>query len=179
VDLVVLDEDWLGARPDAPLNPDGVPVIVVIRRDDPARAVTLLESGVDDVVRDPFDEAEVRARAESLLRRSRRAATPRRSTQLYDPLRREVRRADGTRRRLTASESIVLESLLDAGGDVVHRESLLARLVDQPLRVESNIVERHVATLRAKLGDDRRSQRLIATVPRHGYRFAPAALTQA
>lgn len=177
VDLVVLDEEWLRDTPEARRRLDGVPVIAVLRRDDPARAVALLESGVDDVVRDPFDAAEVRARAQSLVRRSRRAATP--STHVYDRLRREVRRADGTRRRLTASESIVLESLLDAGGDVVHRESLLARLVDQPLQVESNVVERHVATLRAKLGDDRRSQRFIATVPRRGYRFAQAALTQA
>ncbi len=36
---------------------------------------------------------------------------------------------------------------------------------------ESNVVERHVRNLRAKLQDDWRKPRFIETVPGRGYRF--------
>jgi DNA-binding response OmpR family regulator len=38
---------------------------------------------------------------------------------------------------------------------------------------ESNVVDRHVRTLRAKLQNDWRKPRFIATVPGKGYRFLP------
>ena len=38
---------------------------------------------------------------------------------------------------------------------------------------ESNIVDRHVRSLRIKLQNDYRHPRFIATVPGQGYRFVP------
>ena len=38
---------------------------------------------------------------------------------------------------------------------------------------ESNIVDRHVRSLRIKLQNDYRQPRFIATVPGKGYRFIP------
>ena len=38
---------------------------------------------------------------------------------------------------------------------------------------ESNVVDRHVRSLRIKLQDDYRNPRFIATVPGRGYRFMP------
>ena len=38
---------------------------------------------------------------------------------------------------------------------------------------ESNIVDRHIRSLRVKLQNDYRHPRFIATVPGHGYRFIP------
>ena len=38
---------------------------------------------------------------------------------------------------------------------------------------ESNIVDRHVRSLRIKLQNDYRRPRFIATVPGQGYRFIP------
>jgi DNA-binding response OmpR family regulator len=39
--------------------------------------------------------------------------------------------------------------------------------------VESNVVDRQIRNLRARLQDDRREPRFIATVPGRGYRFLP------
>ena len=41
------------------------------------------------------------------------------------------------------------------------------------LRGESNIVDRHIRTLRVKLNDDYRRPQFIATSPGQGYRFVP------
>jgi DNA-binding winged helix-turn-helix (wHTH) protein len=38
---------------------------------------------------------------------------------------------------------------------------------------ESNVVDRHVRSLRVKLQNDYRQPRFIATVPGQGYRFIP------
>jgi DNA-binding response OmpR family regulator len=38
---------------------------------------------------------------------------------------------------------------------------------------ESNVVDRHIRNLRAKLQNDWRKPRFIATVPGKGYRFLP------
>ena len=38
---------------------------------------------------------------------------------------------------------------------------------------ESNVVDRHIRSLRVKLQNDYRNLRFIATVPGRGYRFIP------
>ena len=38
---------------------------------------------------------------------------------------------------------------------------------------ESNIVDRHIRSLRIKLREDHRHPRFIATIPGKGYRFIP------
>jgi len=38
---------------------------------------------------------------------------------------------------------------------------------------ESSVVDRHIGNLRAKLQNDWRKPRFIATVPGRGYRFVP------
>ena len=40
---------------------------------------------------------------------------------------------------------------------------------------ESNIVDRHIRSLRIELQNDYRQPRFIATVPGHGYRFIRAS----
>jgi DNA-binding response OmpR family regulator len=43
---------------------------------------------------------------------------------------------------------------------------------------ESNVVDRHIRSLRIKLQDDWRKPRFIATVPGQGYRFVPTYTDQ-
>ena len=51
--------------------------------------------------------------------------------------------------------------------------SRLAELRGVDFVAESNIVDRHIRSLRIKLQDDYRHPRFIATVPGEGYRFIP------
>ena len=45
--------------------------------------------------------------------------------------------------------------------------------LDDDFVAESNIVDRHIRSLRIKLQNDYRHPRFIATVPGRGYRFIP------
>jgi DNA-binding response OmpR family regulator len=60
----------------------------------------------------------------------------------------------------------------NAGG-VVTREEILDTLWGVDHVAEGNIVDRQIRNLRARLEDDWRQPRFIATVPGRGYRFLP------
>ena len=53
------------------------------------------------------------------------------------------------------------------------KEEILDAIWGTDFVAESNIVDRHIRSLRAKLQDDYRRPRFIATVSGHGYRFVP------
>ena len=55
---------------------------------------------------------------------------------------------------------------------MVTRDEILDALWDVDFVAESNVVDRHVRSLRAKLQNDWRRPRFIATVPGKGYRFS-------
>jgi DNA-binding response OmpR family regulator len=55
----------------------------------------------------------------------------------------------------------------------VTRDEILDAIWGPDFVAESNIVDRHVRTLRTKLHDDFRRPRFIATVSGQGYRFIP------
>jgi DNA-binding winged helix-turn-helix (wHTH) protein len=56
---------------------------------------------------------------------------------------------------------------------VVGREEILDTLWGVDYVAESNVVDRQIQNLRARLQDDWRKPRFIATVPGRGYRFLP------
>ena len=56
---------------------------------------------------------------------------------------------------------------------MVTRDEILDALWGVDYVSESNVVDRHVRNLRAKLQNDWRKPRFIATVPGKGYRFLP------
>jgi DNA-binding response OmpR family regulator len=58
-------------------------------------------------------------------------------------------------------------------GQVVTRDEILDTLWGVDYVSESNVVDRHVRNLRAKLQNDWRKPRFIAAVPGRGYRFIP------
>jgi DNA-binding response OmpR family regulator len=61
----------------------------------------------------------------------------------------------------------------DAAGRVLTRTELLDAVWGVDFIAESNVVDRHIRSLRAKLQNDWRHPRFIATVPGQGYRFVP------
>jgi two-component system alkaline phosphatase synthesis response regulator PhoP len=58
-------------------------------------------------------------------------------------------------------------------GQVLSRDEILDALWGSDFVSESNVVDRHIRALRAKLQNDWRQPRFIATVPGRGYRFIP------
>jgi DNA-binding response OmpR family regulator len=95
-----------------------------------------------------------------------------------DILHRRVR-VDGRDLHLTPLELSLLCLLATNAGRVLTRDEILDDLWGGDFTAESNVVDRQVRKLRAKLQDDWRHPRYIATVPGEGYRFVLAAADQA
>jgi two-component system, OmpR family, alkaline phosphatase synthesis response regulator PhoP len=87
-----------------------------------------------------------------------------------DVLHRRVR-VDGQDLHLTPLELSLLYLLAANPGRILTRDEILDHLWGGDFAAESNVVDRQIRTLRAKLQDDWRRPRYIATVPGKGYRF--------
>ena len=127
----------------------------------------------------PFSPEELVARVLAIMRRTYRepaAFTP--ALQVgeleIDILSRSVRIA-GHELHLTSLEQSLLYLLAANTGRVITRDEILDYLWGVDFISESNVVDRHIRNLRAKLQNDWKRPRYIATVPGKGYRFLPMA----
>lgn len=166
--------DQLGAG--APSG-ERIPIIALTRRGDLRTKLAAFERGVDDILTVPFSPEELVARTLALMRRSYRHAiafTPvLRLGELEIDILNRVVRAGGHELHLTALEQSLLYLLAANAGRLLTRDEILDHLWGVDYSAESNVVDRHVRNLRAKLQDDWRRPRYIATVPGQGYRFVP------
>ena len=154
-----------------------LPVIGLTRRGDLKTKLAAFEAGVDDILSVPFAPEELLARVIALVRRAYSDAvtfTPviKLGELEIDILNRTVR--EGTSElQLTLLEQSLLYLLAANAGRVVSREEVLDTLWGVDYVAESNVVDRQIQNLRARLQDDWRKPRFIATVPGRGYRFLP------
>jgi two-component system alkaline phosphatase synthesis response regulator PhoP len=160
-------------------QPDRLPVIALTRRGDLKTKLAAFERGLDDILTVPFCPEELVARILAVLRRTYGesvAFTP--VLQVgeleIDILNRHVR-VGGHALHLTALEQSLLYLLAANAGRLLTREEILDHLWGVDFVAESNVVDRHVRNLRAKLQNDWHRPRYIATVPGRGYRFVPIA----
>ena len=150
-------------------------VILVTARAEEVDKLVGLGVGADDYVTKPFSPREVAARVKAVLRRGRevrdaRAGVLRFEGLTVDPGAREVR-VDGSPVALSALEFDVLAALADAPGRVFSRRQLLERVWGYDFFGDERVVDVHIRSLRARLGDDAANPRLIATVRGVGYKF--------
>jgi DNA-binding response OmpR family regulator len=183
--LLMIDMDLVNGRllerlSDEVANGQPLPVVALTRRGDLATKLAAFEQGVDDILTVPFSPEELVARTLALMRRTYRAEFPFRPVlQLgeleIDILNRCVRVA-GHELHLTALDQSLLYLLAANAGRVMSRDEILDHLWGVDFMAESNVVDRHVRNLRAKLQNNWRRPRYIATVPGHGYRFVPTTI---
>jgi len=87
-------------------------------------------------------------------------------------LKREVKTGNSVI-HLSSIEQSLLYLLASRSGRVVTRDEILDGVWGTDFVAESNVVDRHIRSLRIKLQNDYRHPRFIATVPGQGYRFIP------
>ena len=153
------------------------PVLALTRRGDLRTKLAAFEQGVDDIMTIPFSPEELLARVLVITRRALGESVPfnpvlRLGELEIDILHRQVR-AGSSELHLTGLEQSLLYLLAARAGQVVTRDEILDALWGVDYVSESNVVDRHVRNLRAKLQNDWRKPRFIATVPGRGYRFIP------
>jgi DNA-binding response OmpR family regulator len=150
-------------------------VILVTARAEEVDKLVGLGVGADDYVTKPFSPREVAARVKAVLRRDRGARDAGAGVLQFegltvDPGAREVR-VDSTAVTLSALEFDVLAALTGAPGRVFSRRQLLERVWGYDFFGDERVVDVHIRSLRARLGDDAANPRLIATVRGVGYKF--------
>jgi DNA-binding response OmpR family regulator len=151
-----------------------LPIIIVTARTDTSDVIAGLEAGADDYVTKPLVANELSARIRALLRRARGASTP--SAFAVGAVTVDVGRGfahrDGADLHLTKTEFRLLCELAFAGGQVVTREQLLARVWDYDYFGDTRLLDVHIMRLRRKIEPDPGNPRLILTARGMGYRLA-------
>ena len=164
------------------LRQSDTPVLGLTRRGDLSTKLRAFELGVDDVLAVPFSPEELLARSIVISRRASGVQRPivptiKLGEMEVDIVHRLVRAGDSVI-HLSSIEQSLLYVLASRGGRVVSREEILDSVWGTDFVAESNIVDRHVRSLRVKLQNDYRRPRFIATVPGVGYRFVPTFTNQ-
>jgi DNA-binding response OmpR family regulator len=149
-----------------------IPVVMLTARGDEADRIVGLELGADDYVVKPFSPKELVARVRALFRRLGRKDA-REAPILFAGL--EVDRErhtvswEGRPVRLTAKEFALLVALLEAGGRVLSRQTLLENVWGYAYAEGTRTVDVHVRRLREKMPA---LAPYIVTVKSLGYRLA-------
>lgn len=158
------------------------PVLGLTRRGDLKTKLRAFDLGVDDILTMPFSPEELLARSIVITRRASGTDRPiiptiKLGEMEIDIVNRQVRAGDSLV-HLSGIEQSLLYLLASRGGRVVTREEILDAIWGTDFVAESNIVDRHIRSLRVKLQNDYRHPRFIATIPGVGYRFIPTFSNQ-
>lgn len=157
-------------------------VLILSARDQEVDKVQGFRIGADDYVVKPVGVLEFLARVEAIIRRlapaarenkgeaSGRAGQHRFADVVVDPRTRTVLRA-GKPVDISPMEFDFLAFLIESGGDIVSRDTLMRQVWHYSLGVTSRTVDQHVARLRNKLEPDPTQPRHLITVRKAGYRF--------
>jgi len=164
------------------LRHSAIPVLGLTRRGDLKTKLHAFDLGVDDILTMPFSPEELLARSVVITRRATGTDRPiipaiRIGEMQIDILNRQVLAGDSVV-HLSGIEQSLLYLLASRAGRTVTREEILDAVWGTDFVAESNIVDRHIRSLRIKLQNDYRHPRFIATVPGQGYRFLPTFSNQ-
>ena len=150
-------------------------VILVTARTEEVDKLVGLGVGADDYVTKPFSPREVTARVKAVLRRDRGVRTGEDATLCFagliiDTVGRAIE-ANGAPVMLSSLEFDLLAALAGAPGRVFSRAQLLERVWGYDFYGDERVVDVHIRSLRARLGDPAGDPHLIATVRGAGYKF--------
>jgi len=173
-DLVILD--WMlpdidGIEVGTRLREQGfdTPILFLTAKDGVDDKLLAFRAGADDYVTKPFSLAEIVARVDAVLRRTRDETADGRlrfHDLVLDDLRHEVFRGE-TRIELTATEFNLLRFFMQNPRRVLSKGQILQNVWRYDFGGNSNVVETYVSYLRRKL--DRLGPPLIRTVRQAGY----------
>jgi DNA-binding response OmpR family regulator len=159
VSLVLLDvmmpdmNGWEVCRKIRELS--AIPVIMLTARSDKSDLVKGLEFGADDYITKPFDERELVARVNALLRRTKNEEADNSNTVVYGDF---VLNRDSyslhhknVEVQLTLKEFYIIEALITRPKRTFTREQILRTAWDYNTYIDIRTVDSHIRNLRDKL----------------------------
>lgn len=155
-----------------------LPIVMLSGTGDADFRAELLIIGADDYVMKPVGLRELHARVQKLVRRTSMTPPPSARSRIfigkviYDPLTRRLTGVDQSA-ELTHAEAGLLDAMILASGEVVHRDDLYLRAFARSYRDGEKVLETYIGRLRQKLSDlgEDGGTRLL-TVRGLGYRLA-------
>lgn len=155
-----------------------MPIIVLSAKTGLEDRVNVLKLGADDFIPKPFDNAEVLARVEAQLRRSRQFAAPQSNVLTTGPLTlsRDSHTAaiNGEELALTGREFDILALLMANPRRAFSRAQIYEAVWGEDFLGDENTVNVHVSNLRAKLSKADPDRSYIKTVWGIGFKLAEA-----
>lgn len=143
------------------------PVLILTARDSWQEKVQGLQQGADDYLTKPFQEAELLARLQALIRRSTGATGSELSVAgwVLDEAHQTVSRGE-QHWELTGTEFRLLRYFMLHPGRILSKSRLTEHVYEQDADRDSNVIEVYIRRLREKLGRD-----IITTRRGQGYVF--------
>ena len=147
------------------------PVLILTARDRWQDKVEGLDAGADDYLTKPFQNEELLARLNALIRRSAGQASPliENGPLTLNTLSLQVQ-VNNREINLSSSEYKLLEYLMLHLGDVKSKSVLTEHIYDQDFDLDSNVIEVFIRRLRKKLDPDSEFN-FIETLRGQGYRL--------
>jgi len=175
-DLAVLDEaaadGGLGGAV-GELVKTNRPVLVLTRNHGMRGALSAIGYGATEILRVPFDPAELVIRASQAIHRATGRLPELDGGVKVGKLHVDVTNGhialDGNAPHLTPLERGLLYVLVANAGRVVSREDIIDSVWGADAEPNSNLVDRHIRDLRRKLQDDWRRPNVLATMRGQGY----------
>lgn len=175
LDIMLPEEDGLSilTKLQADSNYKNIPVIMLTAKDSEFDKVTGLDLGADDYISKPFGMTELISRVRAVIRRYEKTSKPTEYHigDLYVNPEKHIITVAGKEVNLSFKEYSLLLVLLEANGNVVKRDTLLARVWGEYYD-ESRTLDVHIRKLRVKLES---AGELIQTVKNIGYKLGGVA----
>ncbi|MDR0557657.1 MAG: response regulator transcription factor [Treponema sp.] len=155
-----------------------IPIIMVTAKVEEADIIRGLKIGADDYVTKPFSPRQLMARVDAALRRAGDAENPHRQPSRFlqcqdliiDTEQRSVTR-DGKAIALTRDEYNILALLMSRQAKIFTRDEILESIKGSDCAAFDRAIDAHIKKIRAKIEDDSKSPKYIATVYGMGYRI--------
>lgn len=171
LDIMLPEEDGLSILKKLKENheTEQIPVIMLTAKNSEFDKVTGLDMGADDYIAKPFGTMELISRVRAVIRRYDKTRSNKvfQIRELYVQPAKHIISVSGQEIPLSYKEYSLLIVLLEAEGNVVDRDTLLAKVWGE-YYTESRTLDVHIRKLRVKLGD---AGSLIQTVKGIGYKI--------
>ncbi|MBK9973587.1 MAG: response regulator transcription factor [Planctomycetes bacterium] len=151
-----------------------MPVIMLTAKNQEIDKIMGLELGADDYVTKPFSVAEVVARVNACVRRSKQFETHEASYTFGDftlDVKGQVLRRKQVEIELSQKEFLMLKLFLENEGKVLSRQEILAKVWGFDYFGTDRTVDNFINKLRQKVEDDINKPRHILTMRGSGYKF--------
>jgi len=182
LDIMLPDKDGLTLAQEIRSKSD-TPIIFLTARTEIEDKVTGLELGADDYITKPFEEKELIARIQSVLRRTQAPAASTNRTNrtqanfagwCLNMLNHTLHSPEGTKVDITSTEYRLLLKLVNQSNNTIKREEILQILSDREWSPLDRSADMAISKLRKKIERNPRKPEIIKTVRNIGYQLTTA-----